>query len=118
LTDRPAGKGPERLKKRSQFLAVRRGEKRRGRLFLLEAMERGDDAPARLGFTVTRKVGNAVVRNRIRRRLKEAVRVHAADDMVAGTDYVLVGRRDILTAPFDELQRELSRRFRGRGKGS
>lgn len=110
---RPAGKGPERLKKRKQFLAVRAGEKRRGRLFLLEVLERDDDLPPRYGLTVTKKVGNAVVRNRIRRRLREAVRVHAADDMKAGSDYVIVGREDVLGVAFDELTRELSRRIRG-----
>ena len=66
-----------------------------------------------MGFTVTSKVGNAVVRNRIRRRLKEAVRIHAADDMAPGNDYVIVGRQDILTVPFGQLAAELSRRIRG-----
>lgn len=109
-------KPPARLKKRSQFLAVRRGEKRRGPLFLLEVLDRGDDGPPRFGITVTRKVGNAVVRNRVRRRLKEAVRVHAGDDMAAGSDYVIVGRRDVLGVAFDELGRELSRRMMRRAR--
>ncbi|TKT75097.1 ribonuclease P protein component [Aquamicrobium sp. LC103] len=113
MFDRPAGKTVERLKKRSQFLAVRSGEKRRGRLFLLEVLDRKDDEAPRLGLTVTRKVGNAVTRNRIRRRLKEAARVHAGDDMQPGRDYVIVGRREVLGASFDELKRELSRRIRG-----
>ena len=104
---------PGRLKKRPEFLAVRRGEKRRGRLFLLEVLDRGDDAPPRFGLTVTKKVGNAVVRNRVRRRLKEATRVHAAGDMATGSDYVIVGRREVLDASFDDLKRELSRRIRG-----
>lgn len=59
--------------------------------------------PARFGFTVTKKIGNAVVRNRIRRRLKEAVRLHGALAARPGTDYVLVGRRAALDQPFDEL---------------
>jgi ribonuclease P protein component len=80
---------------------------------MLEVKMRGDDGPPRYGITVTRKVGNAVVRNRIRRRLREAVRVHAADDMAAGTDYVIVARQDALTAPFAALSAELSRRCRG-----
>ena len=101
-----------RLKKRSEFLAVRNGEKRRGRLFLLEVLARGDDKPPRVGFTVTKKAGNAVKRNRIRRRLKEALRVHAAGDMAAGNDYVIVGREDVLAAPFGQLAAELSRRIR------
>jgi ribonuclease P protein component len=108
-----AGTSPQRLRKRAEFLAVRAGDKRRGRLFLLETRERGDQADARYGLTVTKKVGNAVTRNRIRRRLKEAVRVHVGGDMAPGSDYVIVGRRDVLDVPFDELVRELSRRIRG-----
>ena len=51
-----------------------------------------------------KKVGNAVIRNRIRRRLKEAVRVHAAGDMQPGNDYVIVGREEVLTAPFAAIK--------------
>ncbi len=110
----PQPVAPARLRKREEFLAVRRGEKRRGRLFLLEVLRRGDEAPPRVGFTVTKKVGNAVVRNRVRRRLKEAVRAHAARDMAPGHDYVIVGREDVLAAPFDHLAAELARRVRAR----
>jgi ribonuclease P protein component len=110
---KPKGHGPERLLKRAQFLAVRRGERRRGRLFLVEALDRGDGGPPRVGYTVTRKVGNAAVRNRIRRRLKEAVRTSAAADMAPGNDYVIVGRVETLAAPFGQIKAELSRRFRG-----
>ncbi|MBL8582753.1 MAG: ribonuclease P protein component [Rhizobiaceae bacterium] len=98
------------MKKRADFLATRRGDKRRGPLFLVEALARPEATQTRVGFTVTKKVGNAVVRNRIRRRLKEAVRTHAADDMAPGHDYVIVGRVEVLTAPFDRLKAELSRR--------
>ena len=108
------GQAPARLLKRAEFLAVRRGEKRRGRFFLVEALDRGDSREPRVGYTVTKKVGNAVVRNRVRRRLKEAVRVHAAADMAAGHDYVIVGREDVLDAPFAQIKAELSRRLRAR----
>lgn len=111
--ERVADRPPQRLRKRAEFLAVRAGEKRRGRLFLLEALARKDDGAPRIGVTVTKKVGNAVVRNRIRRRIKEAVRVHAADDMSPGNDYVIVARRDVLAAPFSTLKAELARRIRG-----
>lgn len=107
------GQEPGRLLKRAEFLAVRRGEKRRGRLFLVEVLNRGGGKAPRVGFTVTKKVGNAVVRNRVRRRLKEAVRTHAARDMATGNDYVIVGRDDVLSIPFDQLKAELSRRIRG-----
>lgn len=107
-----SGQHPERLRKRAEFLAVRGGEKRRGRLFLLELRDRGDQKPARVGFTVTKKCGNAVRRNRIKRRLREAVRLHAADNLVTGVDYVFVGRSDILDASFDALGTEMVRRVR------
>ena len=110
---KPVGPNPKRLLKRAEFLAARRGEKRRGRLFLVKALDRGDELSPRVGYTVTKKVGNAVVRNRIRRRLREAVRTHAADDMAPGNDYVIVGREDVLTIPFGQLKAELSRRLRG-----
>jgi len=109
---------PLRLRKRAEFLSVRAGEKRRGPFFLLEIRPRppdavpGPDGPARVGFTVTRRNGNAVVRNRIRRRLREAVRAALADDLVSGTDYVIVARPDIVDVPFDSLVRELKRRIR------
>lgn len=105
------GQAPKRLLKRADFLTVRRGEKRRGRFFLVEVLNRGDHDAPRVGFTVTKKVGNAVVRNRVRRRLKEAVRTYAAADMESGHDYVIVGREDVLAAPFGELKAELSRRI-------
>lgn len=98
---------------------MRAGEKRRGKLFLLEVLARGEAAaPPRLGITVTKKTGNAAIRNRIRRRLREAVRVHAADDMAPGTDYVIVGRREVLNAPFEQLKTELSRRMRVRSQNT
>ncbi|MBB3592713.1 ribonuclease P protein component [Rhizobium sp. BK529] len=106
-----------RLKSRPQFLAVREGEKRRGSLFLLEVLNRKEeDSEARVGFTVTKKHGNSVERNRMRRRLKEAVRLHAGFAMQPGHDYVVVARRDVLTASFDELAAELKNRVKTRPK--
>ena len=106
-----------RLKSRPQFLAVREGEKRRGGLFLLEVLDRKEpDSQARVGFTVTKKHGNAVERNRMRRRLKEAVRLHAGFAMQPGHDYVVVARRDVLTAPFEKLVSELVQRIETRPK--
>ena len=59
---------------------------------------------------MTKKIGNAVVRNRIRRRLREAVRLPPAT-AAAGTDYVLIGRRAALTLPFDRLITDLMSGF-------
>ena len=100
------------LRKRAEFLAVRRGEKRRGRLFLLEVLDRGDEDAAARRLHRHQKGRQRGVRNRIRRRLKEAVRVHAAGDMQPGNDYVIVGREEVLAAPFAEIEAELSRRLR------
>jgi ribonuclease P protein component len=106
-----------RLKSRPQFLAVRKGEARRGRTFLLEVLDRKmpDEAP-RVGFTVTKKHGNSVERNRMRRRLREAVRTSAGFAMQAGHDYVIVARRDVLDISFSELKEQLAARIEGRQK--
>ena len=105
---------PPILKKRSEFLAVQRGEKRRGRYFLLEVLRDGREGPPRVGITVTRRQGNAVERNRIRRRLRAAIRGEPGRHMEPGSDYVIVARREVLQAPFDALQAELSRRISSR----
>ena len=60
----------------------------------------GIQGPVRFGFTVSKKVGNAVERNRVRRRLREIVRLSAANRLRTGHDYVLVGRRAALDLPF------------------
>ncbi len=108
-----------RLKSRPQFLAVRAGEKRRGSLFLLEVLDRkASDSEARVGFTVTKKHGNAVERNRMRRRLKEAVRLNAAFAMQPGHDYVVVARRDVLNAPFQQLAAQLADRIKAKPRNA
>ncbi len=106
-----------RLKSRPQFLAVREGERRKGPLFLLEVLDRKDETQGpRAGFTVTKKHGNAVERNRMRRRLKEAVRLSAGFAMKPGHDYVIVARRDLLTAPFEQIKTSLCDRIDNRQK--
>ena len=117
LTNERPKKTVGRLKSRPQFLAVREGEKRRGGFFLIEMLDRKlADAEPRVGFTVTKKHGNAVERNRMRRRLKEAVRLHAGFAMQPGHDYVVVARREVLTAPFEKLASELVSRIETRPK--
>lgn len=117
MTNERPKKTVGRLKSRPQFLAVREGEKRRGSFFLLEMLDRKlADADPRVGFTVTKKHGNAVERNRMRRRLKEAVRLHAGFAMQPGHDYVVVARRDVLDASFQELAAELKSRVETRPK--
>jgi ribonuclease P protein component len=68
---------------------------------------RADDLPARFGFTVTKKLGTAVVRNRIRRRLREIVRQYAGKLGLAGCDYVIVARDPALRRPQEALRNDL-----------
>jgi ribonuclease P protein component len=98
----------ERLRQRADFLAAAGGIKAQASAFILQLRDRGDDGPARVGFTVSRKVGNAVERNRVRRRLREVVRLAAGERMRRGNDYVLIGRRATLAYPFDRLTRDLA----------
>jgi ribonuclease P protein component len=93
----------ERLKQRADFLAAARGQKAATPAFVLQARKRGDDGPVRVGFTVSRKVGGAVERNRVRRRLREVVRLSAAGNFRIGHDYVLIGRRGALSLPFERM---------------
>jgi ribonuclease P protein component len=83
---------------------------------VLQALPRNDDGPARLGFTVTKKIGNAVIRNRTRRRLKEAARLVLADQPPRGVDLVLIGREGTAKRDFgalhDDLRRALTKALR------
>ena len=63
----------------------------------------------RVGFTVSKKVGNSAERNRVRRRLREVVRVSQRATMRPGYDYVLIGRRAALDLPFDRLIEDFAR---------
>lgn len=96
----------ERLRQRADFLAAATGIKAPAAAFVLQARKRADDGPVRLGFTVSKKVGNAVERNRVRRRLKEVVRLSTSGRMQTGHDYVLVGRKAALNVPFERIAEE------------
>ncbi len=109
----------DRLRHRADFLAAASGAKVTAPGFLLQARKRGDEGPARCGFTVSKKVGTAVERNRVRRRLREVVRLSSGKAMRAGHDYVLIGRRAALNAPFtrmiEDFDGALRRIHEGRG---
>ena len=99
----------ERLRQRADFLAAARGIKVATAAFVLQALERDDGGAIRVGFTVSKKVGNAVERNRVRRRLREIVRRSAADHLRGGHDYVLIGRRPALSRPFAQMTEDFKR---------
>jgi ribonuclease P protein component len=96
----------ERLRQRADFLAAASGIRVPAAAFVLQACKRRDKGPARFGFTVSKKVGNAVERNRVRRRLREVVRLAAVDGLRAGHDYVLIGRRAALNVPFARMTQD------------
>lgn len=96
-----------RLRKRREFLAAARAVKSATPGLVLQALPRGDEAAPRVGFTVTKKVGIAVIRNRARRRLREAAREILPVHAKAGYDYVLVGRLATLTRAWPDLLDDL-----------
>ncbi len=101
-----------RLKKRAEFLRVAKGRRFFTPAFALQATVRGPDAviqSPRFGFTVTKKTGNSVERNRIRRRLREVVRQAQAMDASPGYDYVIVAQRMALARPFADLVTDVER---------
>lgn len=105
----------ETLKSRSEFLAIRGGIRASVPICLIEARKRKDDGAAgagpRFGFTVTKKLGNAVRRNRIRRRLKAAVAELGAEFARDGFDYVIVARSAAFDRPFADMCADLQRAF-------
>ena len=101
------------LKKRAEYLRVRKGARCATPIFVLEAKARSgeDRSPStgapRFGFTVTRQIGKAVDRNRIRRRLKAAVRGVGPDYAKGNFDYVLIARKPALTSAFGAIVSDL-----------
>jgi len=101
---------PGRLTRRVEFLrAAAEGRKAPMPGLVLQALLRDDQGPARLGFTVTKKIGNAVIRNRTRRRLKEAARLVLQEQLVSGVDLVLIGREATRDRDFLTLRQDLRR---------
>src|ERR1700686_1769252 len=99
----------QRLKRRADFLAARAGARAPASAFFVQARNRHDTAGPRVGLTVTKKTGNAVERNRIRRRLREAAKNVMSAAGKPGFEYVLVARREALSTPFAALIKDLER---------
>ena len=99
---------PVRLKKRRQFLrATHNGRKFVASTMVLQVVKQDEFEGVRLGFTVTKKMGNAVIRNRIRRRLRAVAQAVFSSQALTGYDYVLVSRKTAFDAPFDVLNKDL-----------
>ena len=98
----------ETLTKRPDFQRASRAKRVATPGFILQMRPRREDEPSavpiRVGFTCSKKVGNAVARNRAKRRLREIARLTLPQAGRAGMDYVFVGRSEATAAlPFDEL---------------
>ena len=94
-----------RLTRPAEFEQVKKkGQAQRGRLLVLSVL-REDGIASRAGFVTSRTIGRAVVRNRVRRRLREIVRKHQ-HDMVGGVWIVTIARAPAATATYPELEAE------------
>lgn len=100
------------LKKRSDFLRLRKGRYHHTPHFILQSKRIEDDTSSntiiRTGYTVTTKTGNSVERSRIKRRLREAVQQIFPDQAKHGFDYVLIAKRPSLTGNFTTILKDLS----------
>ena len=116
----------DRLKKRSEFLAVAAANRRwttpglvlQARPYLLTSDDKADTPPAaglRVGFTATKKIGNAVKRNRARRRLRAAVDAVLKGADATAADLVVVARQGTIERPYVDLKNDLAAALRRLG---
>ena len=105
-----SSKSVSTLKKRSDFLRLRSGKRHTTKSLILQSAKIGPDKTdisVHVGYTVTKKVGNAVVRNRIRRRLREAVKQVFPLKSTPNHDYVIIGKHGALTQNFTSILKDL-----------
>src|SRR5438094_219617 len=93
----------ERLKKRADFLACAQAPSCARGAVVVQARARDAQPLVRAGFTATRRIGGAVVRNRAKRRLREAARLLLPDLARPGFDYVFIARGGVTTRPWARL---------------
>jgi ribonuclease P protein component len=120
--DRGRPQGPERpprprpqeaqrlitLKKRADFVAANSGKRATTPGFILLVRDREDsDSSMRVGFTVTKKIGGAVMRNRMKRRFRALAREVVPTKGIAGADHVMIGRAKGVEREFGLLRSEL-----------
>ena len=97
----------QRIKRRQDFVAAAKALYQAQTSIVLQFRDRQDSSAARIGFTCTKKLGNAVTRNRIKRRIKEAARLALPQLARNGADYVVIGRSAAENRPFELLQSDL-----------
>jgi ribonuclease P protein component len=98
------------LRRRADFLAANSGRRVPMPGFVLLVRPRDDDDPVmRLGITVTKKIGNAVIRNRMKRRFRALARELLPEAGIAGADHILIGRGSGIERDFADLRTELAK---------
>jgi ribonuclease P protein component len=107
------------LRKRADFLKAASARRQGTGGFLLQARDRADDDPStRIGFTASKKIGNAVLRNRAKRRLRALAREVLARAALPGWDYVLVARPEAtVMRPYTDLVSDLNDALRSVHRG-
>lgn len=99
----------EKLTVRQQYLAVNRTDQRvAAKGLVVQKGPQNQTGAIRVGLTVTKKVGNAVERNRVKRRLRELIKQVMPPLVDAGYDYVVVGRRAALTRDYEGLVKDMT----------
>ena len=97
------------IKKRADFLAANSGQRASTPGFILLVRDRKDADPAmRVGFTVTKKIGGAVVRNRMKRRFRALAREIVPARGIPGSDHVMIGRTKGIERDYGQLRNELA----------
>lgn len=101
----------ETMKKRGEFVAASKARYQTTTGLTVQMRDRADGDPTvRVGFTCSKKVGNAVARNRAKRRLREIARLDLPSLAKPGHDYVLIGKKDVTAnRPFEDLSADLAK---------
>ncbi|ADI00807.1 ribonuclease P protein component [Salisediminibacterium selenitireducens] len=108
-------KKEHRLRKNEDFQTVfKHGKSVANRQFVVYTFDRNDQDPSRFGLSISKKIGNAVTRNRIKRLVKEVIR-HQLDHLPLGQDVVIIARKPVATMDFHDVNKSIHHVFRVAG---
>ena len=102
----------ETLKKRSQFVRVaRKGDRCFSTVCSIQFLKAQEEEGVRIGFTATKRLGNAVIRNFAKRRMRSYVLDLLKKNVLTQGDYVLIAQKDILDLPYDQVSEQITHSF-------